>query len=87
MRDSVGPLLPRVDANTMYMPSGDHAGSKLSIWMPLTAGSVGVICVHVFVVEIDGVDLERVVRGLARRERDGVAVVRDVRRLHVGTPR
>jgi hypothetical protein len=40
----VAPDLPRVDANTMYWPSGDHAGSKLWTWMPFESAAAGVIC-------------------------------------------
>src|SRR5262249_44106192 len=48
IRDSVAPTpgLPRVDANTMKLPSGDHAGSKLWTLSPFESAAAGVTCVH-----------------------------------------
>src|SRR5579862_7966496 len=43
-REIVGAVpcaLPRDDANTIQLPSGDHAGSKSSMLMPLDDGNAG----------------------------------------------
>src|ERR1041384_7772263 len=43
LRDRVGPVLPlpRVDANTIHLPSGENAGEKLWFLSPLGASATG----------------------------------------------